>query len=186
MVMLHIAVDLDHNRERLRAWRGGSRGVLSSRTASPAISFMQISAGGAEADDAGDVERASNVRRRSWPPPLILLGDLDARVAAANVKRADTLGSVDFVTAEREHVDVHGLHVDGDLGLAGLDGVGVEEDALLLVADPADFGDGLDNADFVVREHDGDEDGLVGAFGDDGALEVLEINEAVCLGRGDK
>ena len=41
--------------------------------------------------------------------------------------------------------------------------------------------DGLDDADFVVGVHDGDEDGLVGAFGDDGALEVVEVDEAVGL-----
>ena len=69
------------------------------------------------------------------------------------------------------------LDVDGDLA-DGLDGVGVEEDALL-VADFADLADGLDDADFVVGVHDGDEDGLVGAFGDDGAAEVVKVDEAV-------
>jgi hypothetical protein len=54
----------------------------------------------------------------------------------------------------------------------------VEEDALL-VAEFADGLDGLDHADFVVGVHDGDEDGLVGAFGDNGALEVFDVDEAV-------
>ena len=77
----------------------------------------------------------------------------------------------------RHEVDVVGEDVDGDLAY-GLDGVGVEEDALL-VAELADLADGLDDADFVVGVHDGDEDGLVGAFGDDGALEVFDVDEAV-------
>ena len=54
----------------------------------------------------------------------------------------------------------------------------MEQNALLM-AQLADFGDGLDDADFVIREHDGDEDGLIGAFADDGALEVLDVDEAV-------
>ena len=108
-----------------------------------------------------------------------LLGDLDAGVAAADVERADTLGPVELVAGEREDVDVVGLHVDGDLA-DGLDGVGVEEDALL-VADLADLADGLDDADFVVGVHDGDQDGLLRAFGDDGAAEVVEVDEAVGL-----
>ena len=104
-----------------------------------------------------------------------LLGDLDARIAAANVECADALGAVDLVAGEREHVDVVGHHVDGDLA-HGLDGVGVEDDALL-VAELADLANGLDDADFVVGVHDGDEDGLVV----DGALQVFEIDEAVGL-----
>ena len=105
-----------------------------------------------------------------------LLGDLDARVAAADVQRADTLGAVDLVAGEREHVDVVLLHVDRDLA-DGLDGVGVEEDALL-VAELADLGDGLDDADLVVGVHDGDEDGLVGRWR---ALSVVDGDEAVGL-----
>jgi hypothetical protein len=83
------------------------------------------------------------------------------------------------VAGEREHIDVVGLHVDGDLA-DGLDGVGVEEDAFL-VADFADFTNWLDDADFVVCVHDGDKDGFVRAFGDDGALEVVNVDEAVGL-----
>ena len=66
-----------------------------------------------------------------------LLGDLDAGVAAANVECADSLGPVELVAGEREDVDVVGLDVDGDLA-DGLNGVGVEEDALL-VAELADL-----------------------------------------------
>ncbi len=51
------------------------------------------------------------------------------------------------------------------------------EDDALLVAELADFADGLQHADFVVGGHDGDEDGLVVH----GALQVFKIDEAVCL-----
>jgi hypothetical protein len=108
-----------------------------------------------------------------------LLGDLDAGVAAANVEGADSLGTVDLVAGDGHEVDVVGDDVDGDLA-DGLNGVAMEEDTLLM-AELADGLDGLDDADFVVGVHDGDEDGLVGAFGDDGALEVFHVNEAVGL-----
>ncbi len=93
-------------------------------------------AGLAEADDAGDVEGAA-AHAALVAAAVDLLGDLDARVAAADVERADALGAVDLVAGEREDVDVVRLHVDGDLA-DGLDGVGVEEDALL-VAELADL-----------------------------------------------
>ena len=79
------------------------------------------------------------------------------------------------MAGEREHVDVVGDDVDGDLA-DGLDGVGVEDDALF-VAERADFLDRLDDADFVVGVHDRDEDGLVVH----GALEVFDVDEAVAL-----
>ena len=81
-----------------------------------------------------------------------LLGDLHARVAAAHIQRAHALRAVELVAGEREHVDIHRVHVDRDLA-HGLHGVGVEEDALL-VAELADLRDRLDHADLVVREHD--------------------------------
>ncbi len=52
----------------------------------------------------------------------------------------------------------------------GLDGVGVEVD-VGLGGDAADFGERLDDAEFVVGVHDGDQDG----FGAEGAAEVVEI-----------
>jgi hypothetical protein len=56
----------------------------------------------------------------------------------------------------------------------GLHRVGMEEHAALM-ADFADFADGLQHADFVVGRHDADENGLVV----DGALQVFEIDGAV-------
>src|SRR6187551_2939817 len=50
----------------------------------------------------------------------------------------------------------------------------MEED-VFLAADLADFGDGLDDSDFVVGGHDADEDGRVV----DGAAQFFEIYESV-------
>ena len=106
-----------------------------------------------------------------------LRGDLHARIAPANIERAHALGAVNLVAGEREHVDVVGDHVDRNLAHR-LHRVGVEDDALLM-AELADFADGLQHADLVVGGHDGDQDGLVVH----GALQVFEIDQAVGLHR---
>src|SRR5471030_2838554 len=62
-------------------------------------------AGCAEADDAGDVERAG-AHAALVAAAVNLLRDLNAGVTAANVERADSLGAVNFVAGEREDVDV--------------------------------------------------------------------------------
>ena len=69
--------------------------------------------------------------------------------------------------------------VDVDRNFAdGLHAVGVEENAVL-AADFADFGDGLEHADFVVGVHDGDENRLIG----DRFPQHVEIDQAVALHR---
>ncbi len=106
-----------------------------------------------------------------------LLGDLHARIAAANVQRADTLRPIDLMAGERQHIDVVLLHIDRNLAHS-LHRVGVEDDALL-VAELADLGDRLNHADLVVRIHDRDQDRLVV----DGALQVFEIDQPIRLHR---
>ena len=44
------------------------------------------------------------------------------------------------------------------------------------VAELADLGDGLDDANFVGGVHDADEDGLVGAFEDDEGVAARSIS----------
>ena len=56
--------------------------------------------------------------------------------------------------------------------------IGVE-DHVAFVTELADLGDRLHNADLVVREHDGDQDGLVVHR----ALQVFEVDQTVCLYR---
>ena len=72
-----------------------------------------------------------------------------------DVQAAASLGSVHFVSAHRQQIDVICLHVDRYLA-DRLRGVGVEEDTALM----ADFADGaniLQRADFIVGPHDRDE-----------------------------
>ncbi len=127
----------------------------------------------------GDVERAA-AHAALVAAAVDLLRDLDAGVAAANIQRADALRAVELVRREREHVDVVLLDIDRNLA-DSLDSIGVEENALL-VAELADLGDGLDDADLVVRVHNRHEDGLVGAFANDGVLQLVERDKAVGLG----
>src|ERR1700678_1528294 len=133
-------------------------------------------AGFAEAYDAGDVESAGP-HAALVASAVVESGNLDAGVAAANVERADALGTVEFVGGKREDVDVHGVHVDGDLAQS-LHAVGVEDYAFF-VAELADFGYRLDGADLVVGKHDGDQDGLVV----NGPTQVFHVDEAVGLYR---
>jgi hypothetical protein len=135
-------------------------------------------AGRAQADDAGDVERAG-AHAALVAAAVNLLGKLHARVAAANIQRAHALRPVDLVAGEREQVDVVGLHVDGNLA-DGLHGVGVEDDALL-VAELADLGDGLDDADLVVRVHDADEDRLASSMAR--FRSSMSMRPSACTGR---
>ncbi len=137
------------------------------------LHFLQANfTGFAQADDSRNVERAgahaafvsSAVNHRR---------EFHARVLSPHVERADAFGAVDFVRRNGEQVDAVFLHVHGDFA-DGLNGVHMKEDFLFL-GDFADFRDGLDDADFVVRVHDGDENRL----GSDRAAEIVEVNQAV-------
>ena len=111
----------------------------------------------AEADDPRDVQRPAA------HPALVAAAiddgsDADARLAA-DPERADSLGTVDLVGRQGSQVDLHFLHVERHLAHA-LHRVDVEEHALL-AGHLAEFRDGLQGPDLVVREHDRDEDRLV-------------------------
>jgi len=75
---------------------------------------------------------------RSWPRRR-LSRDLHARVAPANVERATPLGRK-FMPGERQHIDVVGDYVDGNLAHS-LHRVSVEEHVLFMT-ELADLGDG--------------------------------------------
>jgi hypothetical protein len=64
------------------------------------------------------------------------------------------------VSRDRGEVDVHLLHVEGYFADA-LHRIGMKEHAAL-AGDLSDLGERVDGADFVVGEHDGDENRLVG------------------------
>jgi hypothetical protein len=95
---------------------------------------------------------------------------------APNVDRANSLRAVNLVAADRHHVDVHFVDVDGDLSHR-LSGIGVEK-YLVLSTDFSDFGNRLINANLVVDSHHRHHAGI----GTNGSLEVVEANET-CMGR---
>src|SRR5260370_19584335 len=66
-----------------------------------------------ESHDAGDVQSAGT-HAALVPTAIHLRGDLNARTLAANVQRADSLGPVKFVAAERHQIDVVLDDVDRD------------------------------------------------------------------------
>ncbi len=133
-------------------------------------------AGLAEADDAGDVQSAGT-HAALVAAAVNDGGELHARILAANVESADALGAVDLVRRDGEQVDAVALHVHGNFA-DGLHAIHMEENALFL-GDFADFFDGLNDADFVVGVHDGDQN----RFRRDGLAQIVEIDAAVFLHR---
>src|SRR5262249_39797158 len=103
--------------------------------------------------------------------------NLHARILAPDVQSAYTLGPVNLVRSDRHQVDVVFINVNGDFA-DGLNTVGVEKHSAL-ATDLADLAPGLQDADFIIGGHDGDENGLV----IDGALQVVEVDESVLLHR---
>ena len=102
-------------------------------------------------------------------------GNLHARILAAHVKGAYTLGTINLVGGDRHEIDVVLAHVDGNLS-DSLYTIGVEQHTVLST-DLADFAPGLQYADFVVRRHDGHQDRLV----INGAFQLFEIDQAIFL-----
>src|SRR4051812_40511315 len=79
--------------------------------------------------------------------------------AAANVKRADALGSIELVARDGEQVQVQSVYVNGKLA-SGLDGIGVEIH-VSFGGDAANLRERLHSAQFIVRVHHGKQDGLL-------------------------
>ena len=98
--------------------------------------------------------------------------------AAPEVERADALRALELVGAQGEHVDPERVDVDVEVRRR-LDGIDGEQDAAVGVHPAADLGDRLDRADLVVREHDRDEDRLVG----DGGIDMVGVDPAVAIDR---
>src|SRR6185369_11664273 len=101
--------------------------------------------------------------------------NLHARVLATHIERADTFRAVNLVCRDRHKVDVVLGYVDGNFA-HGLNAVRVEQNSAF-AAELADFTPRLQNTNFVVGSHDRDKDRLV----IDGALEIVEIDQAVFL-----
>ena len=99
-------------------------------------------------------------------------------VPCRTIQRADALGSLELVGADRDQVGAERGHVEVDVR-GRLDRIDVQQDALVGTDAFRDLADGLDRADLVVREHDRDEDRAVR----EGGLELVGIHAAVPVDR---
>ncbi len=111
------------------------------------------------------------------PAAVYLRGDPHARVAFPDVERTDSLGTVDLMGCKRHEVNAHGLYIDRDLADT-LCGIAMKEDTSRF-GDFADLRDRINRPDFVIRQHDRDQDCFVG----DGVLHVLWVHHAVFIHR---
>uniref|UniRef100_E6QM64 Uncharacterized protein n=1 Tax=mine drainage metagenome TaxID=410659 RepID=E6QM64_9ZZZZ len=127
----------------------------------------------AESDDGGDVFCSGAATA------FVAATDEEGfkRSSATDVERADALGGVHLVSADGEQVTADPGDIDGQLS-GGLNGVDVEVDAVFL-SDLADGLDGLDDAGFIVGEHNADKAGV----GQEGGANGLGIDKSAGQGR---
>ena len=111
--------------------------------------------GPGQADDARHVERAA-AEAAFLAAAVDQRLQADARLAAADVKAADALGTVHLVGGETQQIDLERSDVDRHFA-HGLGGVAVQQHAAA-AAELPDLGQRLDHADLVVGQHDGHED----------------------------
>src|SRR5579859_6487154 len=116
--------------------------------------FLRDFAGFAEAHNAGHVQRAG-AHAALMAAAVNDGGKLHARIAAPDIQGADALGPVNLVPADGQEVDVVLLNVHGDFA-NGLHTVYGKENPALF-GNLADFRDGVDDANFVIGVHDGDQ-----------------------------
>ncbi len=128
---------------------------------------------GCHSHDPGDILGAC--------PFALLLGSALDQVGQGNplprIEEADALGAVEFMGRCGQHIDVHGLYVDGQMA-DGLDRIRVEEDSALLTDRP-DLRDRLDGPDLIVGGHDRDQAGVL----PDRRLQLPDIDDAVLMDR---
>ena len=108
-------------------------------------------------------------------PTLLLREDVRP---VSDVQRADALGTLELVRAERDEIGAERLDVEVDIR-RGLDGIDVDHDPLARPDLADDLGDRLDRADLVVGEHDRDEDRLVV----ERRLELVGIDAPIAVDR---
>src|SRR6266403_3078990 len=133
-------------------------------------------AGLAEADDTGNIQRAGT-HTALVAAAIDNGGKLNARVAATNVERTDTFGSINLVAGDGEQVDIVLLDVDWDFAdsLHTIDG----ENNAVFLGDLADFRHRIDDANLIVGIHDGDKN----CFRRNGFTHVFRIDAAIALNR---
>ena len=79
------------------------------------------------------------------------------------------------MTAGTEHIDMHLVHIDGNLCIR-LYRIGVEQYTVLL-RNLTDFGNGLDGTDLVVGKHHADQNGI----GADGCFQLVQADQSVSV-----
>ena len=89
------------------------------------------------------------------PAAVDLRFQFHARAGFSHIKRPDAFRTVDFMGGEAHQIDLQLLDIDGDFA-DRLRGVAMQQHAALF-AQAADLGKRLDRADFVVGQHDGNE-----------------------------
>ena len=109
--------------------------------------------------------------------PIDLGLHVHTRATAAAVERLNALRPVALVRGHRHEVDVHLVHVDGNVSQA-LRSVGVKL-RVVLPGNGANLLDGRDGPHLIVRHHDGDEYRIV----PDRAAHLVGIDHAVFIDR---
>src|SRR5512136_787130 len=112
------------------------------------------------------------------PPVVLLSPSVDQGIdpgPLADVEGTHALRTVELVTRKGEEVDVQAVHIDGDVPNR-LDGIGMEG-YVVFMGDGPELPHGFDGSDLVVREHDGDEDGIL----PHGGLEVGRVHETILV-----
>ena len=100
-----------------------------------------------------------------------------ARIPAADIESANAFRAVHFVRGKGSHIHIHFIDVERNLS-GRLNRIGVEQDAAF-ARDLSDFLDVLNDADFVIRGHDRDQDRLVG----DRVAKIVEIDKSLVVDR---
>ena len=163
---------IEHTAFETIAKSGDARGVGSER--------MTRKLGGfSESNDAGDIFRAR-------AEAALMMSAVNERIearAGADIERANTFGSVEFVAGNREEIHAERIDIHGNFS-GGLDRVGVKNN-FVFAGDAGDFRDRLDRTEFVIGVHDGNQNG----FGANGAANIFRVNDAVLacgeIGDGD-
>ena len=175
---MRLALD-EARRRRSRCWPGGSPGWPLSlrrgdlREDAPDEHGRAGRAGGYARGQA----RRPPVRRPGPKPTMPGTFSVDPRAARAPAappsmkvvklhatlrmyKRADALGAVELVAEEADSMSMSSSFTSMGTCAHGLHRVGVEERRPLRGQPAAICANGLDGADLVVGEHDGDQDGV--------------------------
>ena len=126
----------------------------------------------AESDNAADVQSAG--AEAAFVASTILDGfQSDPRATAPNVQSTDPFGAVHLVSRKRQQINVVRFDIRRHLAHP-LGGIGMEHRAVFL-ADFANAGNLVDGAQFVVRPHDGHQNGVVSK----GVLHHLGRDDAI-------